>query len=62
MGDEFTDGQDKSVVIVANTPKLNPEPGITACFKSIAVPATPQVADPCTNEASTSNKSLRGAG
>lgn len=31
VGDEFKDGQGKSVVIVANTPKLNPEPTIDQC-------------------------------
>lgn len=31
VGDEFKDGQIRSVVIVANTLKLNPEPGIEAC-------------------------------
>jgi hypothetical protein len=31
VGEEFTDAQGRSVVIVANTDKLNPEPGISAC-------------------------------
>ena len=31
VGQEFNDGQVRSVVIVANTAKLNPEPGIEAC-------------------------------
>src|SRR5574338_388741 len=31
VGQEFKDAQGRSVVIVANTPKLNPEPGIDAC-------------------------------
>lgn len=30
-GDTFTDAQGFSVVIVANTPRLHPEPGIEAC-------------------------------
>jgi hypothetical protein len=31
VGDKFTDEQGYSVVIVANTAKLNPEPGLDAC-------------------------------
>ncbi len=31
VGQEFKDGQFRSVVIVANTPKLNPEPGVDQC-------------------------------
>ena len=31
VGQQFKDGQIRSVVIVANTPKLNPEPGIDQC-------------------------------
>lgn len=31
VGDTFSDRHGKSVVIVANTPKLNPEPGIDQC-------------------------------
>lgn len=31
VGDEFSDGHILSVVIVANTPKLDPEPSIDAC-------------------------------
>ena len=36
VGQEFKDGQFRSVVIVANTPKLNPEPSVSEC-----PPATP---------------------
>jgi hypothetical protein len=31
VGDTFTDGQQKSVVIIANTAKLKPEPSISRC-------------------------------
>lgn len=31
VGQEFNDGQGKSVVIVANTPKLKPEPTVSDC-------------------------------
>lgn len=31
VGDQFSDGQFLSVVIVANTPQLDPEPGLSAC-------------------------------
>jgi len=31
VGDSFRDGQFRSVVIVANSPKLDPEPGIEQC-------------------------------
>ena len=31
VGDEFSDAQGRSVVIVANTGKLSPEPGIGDC-------------------------------
>jgi hypothetical protein len=36
VGQEFKDGQFRSVVIVANTPKLHPEPSVSDC-----PPATP---------------------
>jgi hypothetical protein len=45
VGDTFSDGQIKSVVIVANTAKLNPEPTINDCPapESPATPLTPPV-------------------
>jgi hypothetical protein len=51
VGQEFSDAQGKSVVIVANTPKLDPEPGLDQCPPpapdQIPVPATPGFTDPC---------------
>jgi len=55
VGMEFADAQGKSVVIIANTPKLNPEPGIEACFEQITVPARPATVDPCNEVGVTSN-------
>jgi hypothetical protein len=42
VGQQFKDGQIRSVVIVANTPKLNPEPGIDQC----AAPKPPTTPTP----------------
>jgi uncharacterized repeat protein (TIGR01451 family) len=38
VGDTFSDKQVKSVVIVANTPKLDPEPGIDQCPAPVGPP------------------------
>jgi hypothetical protein len=45
VGDTFSDGQIKSVVIVANTDKLNPEPTINDCpvAQNPVTPQTPPV-------------------
>ena len=42
VGQEFNDGQVRSVVIVANTAKLHPEPGIDACTGETAPPSIDQ--------------------
>jgi hypothetical protein len=42
VGDTFSDAQGKSVVIVANTAKLNPEPSIDAC-PAAEGPTTPTI-------------------
>ncbi|HET8988834.1 MAG TPA: hypothetical protein VFN43_10015 [Humibacillus sp.] len=40
VGQEFKDGQFRSVVIVANTPKLNPEPSVADCPPVTPPPTT----------------------
>jgi hypothetical protein len=40
VGQEFKDGQFRSVVIVANTPKLDPEPSVADC-PPVTPPTTP---------------------
>jgi hypothetical protein len=41
VGDTFSDAQVKSVVIVANSVKLNPEPSVSDCPAPKCPPATP---------------------
>ncbi len=41
VGQEFSDKHGKSVVIVANTPKLNPEPSVSNCPKASGPTPTP---------------------
>ena len=43
VGQQFSDAQGRSVVIVANTPKLTPEPGIDQCPAPVGPPKTPKV-------------------
>ena len=43
VGDKFSDGQGYSVVIVANTAKLDPEPSLDACAAPVNPPATTSV-------------------
>ena len=45
VGQEFKDGQFRSVVIVANTPKLDPEPSISACVAT-PPPSSPPPSSP----------------
>src|SRR5690349_21104292 len=45
VGQEFKDGQFRSVVIVANIAKLDPEPGVESC----AAPTTPPPSTPPTS-------------
>lgn len=49
VGQEFSDKQGRSVVIVANTPKLDPEPGVSSCPapQPPPVPLGPSWNDPC---------------
>ena len=49
VGQEFKDGQFRSVVIVANTPKLDPEPGVEACAAPTTPPTTPPPSTPPTS-------------
>lgn len=46
VGQQFKDGQFRSVVIVANTPKLNPEPSVSACTTPTPPPSTPPTSPP----------------
>ncbi len=48
VGDEFSDGQERSVVIVANTEKLTPEPGVDQC----PAPSGPTAVAPAVTQAS----------
>jgi len=41
VGQEFSDAQGRSIVIVANTPKLDPEPGVDQCPQPEAPPSAP---------------------
>ena len=41
VGQEFKDGQFRSVVVVANTPKLHPEPSVDVCAAPTPQPSTP---------------------
>jgi MYXO-CTERM domain-containing protein len=43
VGQQFSDAQGRSVVIVANTAKLTPEPGIDKCPAAVGPPKTPKV-------------------
>jgi hypothetical protein len=51
-GSVFSDDQGRSIVIYANTEKMNPEPSVSECpaptgGTKVAIPATPNVTDPC---------------
>jgi LPXTG-motif cell wall-anchored protein len=46
VGDSFSDAQGRSVVIVANTPKLDPEPGLGDCEGTPPTPVLFSFSDP----------------
>lgn len=50
VGQEFSDKHTRSVVVIANTDKLTPEPPVSLCSPPqniVAVPGQPTVNDPC---------------
>ncbi|MGN6161550.1 MAG: InlB B-repeat-containing protein [Marmoricola sp.] len=56
VGETFNDGQIKSVVVVANTPKLKPEPSVSICPAAATTNVTPEVVfnnSVCVNGAAT---------
>ncbi|WP_141846032.1 hypothetical protein [Humibacillus xanthopallidus] len=53
VGQEFKDRQGRSVVIVANTPKLHPEPSVSDC-PPVTPPTTTKTTPPTTTPPTTS--------
>jgi hypothetical protein len=52
VGQQFKDGQFRSVVIVANTPKLHPEPSVSDC-PPVTPPTTTTTTPPTTTKTTT---------